>query len=64
MNTVTASFDTLLTEMSLALDLAAELEGELKTASLAVPASRTSGMARAAQTAPALLGFGQAQGAA
>lgn len=62
MNT-TASFDMLLTEMSLALDLAAELESELKTAAAAVPAPRTNGLARAVQASPAILGFGQAQAA-
>lgn len=59
MNTATNSFDTLLTEMSLALDLAAALEGELKTAAVIAPAPRTFQSPRTAP--PALLGFSQPQ---
>jgi hypothetical protein len=61
MNAATTSFDTLLTEMSLALNLAAELEGELKTASFAAPDSRTIKMPRVAPPVAAVRGLGQAQ---
>jgi hypothetical protein len=62
MNTANNSFDTLLAEMSLALDLAAELESELKSAALTVPVPRAAKKSnRPSQAAPAGLGFGQAQ---